>query len=100
MKRAIQVVAGLAISAVALWLTLRGKDLGAIWAEVRAADYRYLAPFVLILLAIRESGQATAHMGVLAALARQLMHDEFRDRVETEDDPAALCRFLGDTVGA
>ncbi len=52
MKRAVQVLAGLAISAVALWLTLRGKDLGAIWAEMRAADYRYLAPYLAILLAI------------------------------------------------
>ncbi len=52
MKRAIQALAGLAISAVALWLTLRGKDLGAIWAEMRAADYRYLVPYVAILLGI------------------------------------------------
>jgi hypothetical protein len=51
-RRALQAVAGLAISAVALWLTLRGKDLGAIWAEMRAADYRYLAPYLAILLGI------------------------------------------------
>lgn len=52
MKRLVQALAGLAISGVALWLTLRGKDLGAIWAEIRQADYRYLAPYILILLAI------------------------------------------------
>ncbi len=52
MKRAVQVLAGLAVSAVALWLTLRGKDLGAIWAELRAADYRYLVPYFVILVAI------------------------------------------------
>ncbi len=52
MRRAVQVLAGLAISAVALWLTLRGKDLGAIWAEIRAADYRYLAPYLALLLLI------------------------------------------------
>ncbi len=52
MKRAVQVVAGLVVSGVALWLTLRGKDLAAIWAEMRAADYRYLAPYLVILLAI------------------------------------------------
>jgi uncharacterized protein (TIRG00374 family) len=40
------------MSAGALWLTLRGKDLGAIWAAMRAADYRYLAPYLVILLAI------------------------------------------------
>ncbi len=52
MKRAVQVLAGLAVSAAALWLTLRGKDLGAIWAETRAADYRYLAPYFAVLIAI------------------------------------------------
>jgi glycosyltransferase 2 family protein len=49
-RRAVQVALGLAISAGALWLTLRGKDLGAIWAAMRAADYRYLAPYFAILL--------------------------------------------------
>ncbi len=52
MKRLIQAAAGLAVSALALWLTLRGKDLGDVWAAMRAADYRYLAPYLLILLAI------------------------------------------------
>jgi glycosyltransferase 2 family protein len=51
-KRAIQAVLGLAISAGALWLTLRGKDLGAIWQAVLSADYRYLAPYFVILVAI------------------------------------------------
>jgi uncharacterized protein (TIRG00374 family) len=51
-KRTVQVLAGLAISAGAFWLTLRGKDLGAIWAEMQNADYRYLAPYVAILLGI------------------------------------------------
>jgi uncharacterized protein (TIRG00374 family) len=49
-RRLLQVVAGLAISAGALWLTLRGKDLGAIWEATRAADYRYLVPYFAILL--------------------------------------------------
>lgn len=51
-KRLVQAAVGVAISAGALWLTLRGKDLGAIWAEMRAADYRYLAPYLAILLGI------------------------------------------------
>jgi uncharacterized protein (TIRG00374 family) len=51
-RRALQALAGLAISGGALWLTLRGKDLGAIWAAMRAADYRYLAPYLALLLAI------------------------------------------------
>ena len=52
MKRALRALAGVAISAAALWLTLRGKDLGAIWAAIRAGDYRYLAPYLVMLLAI------------------------------------------------
>jgi uncharacterized protein (TIRG00374 family) len=62
-KRAIQVVAGLGVSGVALWLTLRGKDLGAIWAAMRAADYRYLAPYVFILLVVHLA--RTVRWGIL-----------------------------------
>jgi hypothetical protein len=51
-RRALQVAAGLAVSALALWLTLRGKDLGDIWDAMRAGDYRYLVPYVAILLLI------------------------------------------------
>jgi uncharacterized protein (TIRG00374 family) len=52
MRRAVQVAAGLAVSALALWLTLRGKDLGGAWAAARAADYRVLLPYSAILLLI------------------------------------------------
>jgi uncharacterized protein (TIRG00374 family) len=41
-SRLVQALAGVAISAVALWLTLRGKDLGNVWEAIRKADYRYL----------------------------------------------------------
>jgi uncharacterized protein (TIRG00374 family) len=51
-KRLLQTLAGLGVSGLALWLTLRGKDLPAIWAEMKLADYRYLAPYLLILTAI------------------------------------------------
>jgi uncharacterized protein (TIRG00374 family) len=51
-RRLVQAAVGLAISAGALWLTLRGKDLGAIWAAMRAGDYRFLVPYVVILLVI------------------------------------------------
>lgn len=40
--RIIQALVGVAISAVALWLTLRGKDLGEVWQAMRRADYRFL----------------------------------------------------------
>jgi uncharacterized protein (TIRG00374 family) len=52
MKRTIQIIVGLAISGLALWLTLRGKDIGAIWGAMRGADYRYLLAYLPILLAI------------------------------------------------
>lgn len=50
----------------------------------------------VILLAVREADQATTHMRVLASLARRLMHEEFRARVERERDPVELCRLLGE----
>ena len=52
MKRVIQTLAGLAISGVALWLTLRGKHLGRIWSMMLHADYRWLWPYLAILLGI------------------------------------------------
>lgn len=52
MRRFVQVAAGLAVSALALWLTLRGKDLGDVWSAIRDGDYRYLPPYFAILLAI------------------------------------------------
>lgn len=51
-RRAAEIVAGLVVSGVALWLTLRGKDLGAIVEAARAADYRYLAPYFVLLLGV------------------------------------------------
>ena len=63
MRRAAQVTAGLAISGGALWLTLRGKDLGAIWRAALAADYRYLAPYFLFLVAIHLT--RTVRWGIL-----------------------------------
>lgn len=51
-RRALQAAAGLLVSGGALWLTLRGKDLAAIWAAMRAGDYRHLVPYGVLLLAI------------------------------------------------
>jgi hypothetical protein len=48
-KRFLQIALGLAVSTAALWLTLRGKDLGAIWRAAASADYAWLVPYVLIL---------------------------------------------------
>ncbi|HEX7622228.1 MAG TPA: lysylphosphatidylglycerol synthase transmembrane domain-containing protein [Anaeromyxobacteraceae bacterium] len=52
MKRLIQAFAGLGISGAALALTLRGKNLGNIWAEMLHADYRWLWPYVALLFLI------------------------------------------------
>jgi multiphosphoryl transfer protein len=53
---------------------------------------------VLILLAIRESGEARAHMKVLAKLARKVVHEDFRDRLAAPGNPADTCRFLEEAL--
>jgi uncharacterized protein (TIRG00374 family) len=52
MKRFLQTIAGLAISAGALAFTLRGKQLDRIWAEMVQADYAWLWPYLAILVVI------------------------------------------------
>lgn len=52
MRRAAKTLVGLAISAGALWLTLRGKDVPAIWRAAQAAEHRYLAAYLLALVCI------------------------------------------------
>ena len=52
MKRFLQIAGGIAISGLALWLTLRGKDLAAIWAAAQQADYAWLVPYVGVLAVI------------------------------------------------
>jgi uncharacterized protein (TIRG00374 family) len=52
MKRFLQTLVGLAVSGVALALTLRGKHLGLIWSEMVHADYSYLWPYLGLLTAI------------------------------------------------
>jgi glycosyltransferase 2 family protein len=51
-KRIVQAIVGLAVSGLALWLTLRGKDLGGVWLAMREADYRYLWLYLPFLVAI------------------------------------------------
>jgi len=51
-RRFVQIAGGVLISGLALWLTLRGKDLGAIWAAAQQADYAWLVPYVGILAVI------------------------------------------------
>lgn len=49
---------------------------------------------VIILLVIRDSDAATQHMKIIAALARQMMHESFREDIERKTDPAELCSLL------
>jgi uncharacterized protein (TIRG00374 family) len=51
-RKLLQAAVGLAISGGALWLTLRGRDLGAIWDAARAANYAWLVPYAAILVLI------------------------------------------------
>jgi glycosyltransferase 2 family protein len=51
-KRVIQSLAGLGISVAALAFTLRGKNLERIWSEMLHANYRWLWPYLAVLLAI------------------------------------------------
>jgi len=62
-RRALQTLAGLLVSGGALWLTLRGRDLPAIWQAAREADYRYLLPYFLVLSAIHLT--RTVRWGIL-----------------------------------
>lgn len=63
MKRLVQALIGLAVSGLALWLTLRGKDLTEVVREIREADYGYLLPYIVILLAIHLA--RTVRWGIL-----------------------------------
>lgn len=51
-RRLARAALGLAVSAIALWLTLRGRDLGAIWRALVGAEYRFLPPFFAFLVLI------------------------------------------------
>jgi glycosyltransferase 2 family protein len=51
-KRLIQSLLGIGVSVLAVYLTFRGKDLGAIWLAVQAGDYRYLPVYLVSLGAI------------------------------------------------
>lgn len=45
MNKVIKGAAGLGVSALFVWLTLRGKDLGAIWEAITRVDKRYLVGY-------------------------------------------------------
>jgi fructose-specific phosphotransferase system IIA component len=49
---------------------------------------------VMILLAMRETNSPAEHMKIFAKLARQVMNEEFRARLQSEPDPKKICAFL------
>lgn len=54
---------------------------------------------VVILMVIRDSDGASEHMKIISALARQVMHEEFRNSIEHEQNPKSLCTFLKSKIG-
>jgi len=52
----------------------------------------------VILLAMRESGGPNNHLRVLAALARKLMHEEFRQELNSNRTGSELCALLAETI--
>jgi fructose-specific PTS system IIA-like component len=53
----------------------------------------------VVLLVIRQAERAGEHMRVLAALARRLMHEDFRASLEQAPDAAGICATLGGVIG-
>ncbi len=53
---------------------------------------------LIILLVVRESDAAGAHMKVFARLARKLMHEPFRAWLAQEKDPDVLCALLREAL--
>jgi fructose-specific PTS system IIA-like component len=54
---------------------------------------------VVLLLAIRESDQATAHLKIFSRLARQLMHEDFREQLFQARDASTLVGLLRNSLG-
>lgn len=69
-RRLLAAAAGLAVSAAALWLTLRGKDAGAVLEAIGAVDLRHLGAYFAVLLAIHLV--RTVRWGLLLAPAARV----------------------------
>jgi multiphosphoryl transfer protein len=53
---------------------------------------------VAVLFAARDNNGANGHMKVFARLARLMMDENFRARIENENDAQALCRIMRDAL--
>jgi len=54
---------------------------------------------VVLLLVIRDFAGANEHMKIIASLARQVMHEDFRARLEHETETGAICNLLQSKLG-
>jgi fructose-specific PTS system IIA-like component len=53
---------------------------------------------IALMLAIRESDHAEEHLRIFARLARKVMHEDFRERLLTEQDKNELLRYLAGSL--
>jgi fructose PTS system EIIA component len=54
---------------------------------------------MVVLLALRESDAAGTHMQVFSSLARQLINDDFRQRLLKAATPREVTSYLADQLG-
>jgi multiphosphoryl transfer protein len=54
---------------------------------------------LVVLLVMREVDAGDEHLKVFSRLARQIMHESFRDHLEQEKNPEALCAFFREKLG-
>jgi fructose-specific PTS system IIA-like component len=53
----------------------------------------------ILLLTMRESDTSNGHLNVFSKLARKIMHEEFRARLNQDQDAVALCALLTENLG-
>lgn len=81
--------AAVAVPTLAFGRSAAGIDFG-------AAD----GPATLIFLIAAPEGGGDAHMSVLAALARRLVRDEFKQALRAAADPSALAEYVREEVAS
>ena len=53
---------------------------------------------IAVLFAARENHSVNEHLKIFSRLARLMIDENFRARIEKENDPETLCHFLGDAL--
>lgn len=70
-------------------LRCRKEGPGIEWGSLDGAPVH-----IVILLAIREANSGKEHLKILSTLSRQVMRDEFRDQLRSQDTPEAIAQFI------